>query len=98
MEYMIVCVGLAGGTFTSQGKPPPTGQFLERYDPEAHAGMGEADWTHDVSKAMKFADQEAAWKCWTTIPERRPTRPDGEPNKPLTAFTIVVTPVSEPTN
>lgn len=91
--YVIVCQGLAGGSFTSAGKPPPKGQFLESYDPEAHQGYGWATWTTDRAQAMVFTDAMAAWNCWTQVPSRRPTRPDGQPNKPLTAFSIIVEPV-----
>lgn len=93
--YVIVCQGLAGRTFTHQGKPPPKGQYLANYDPEAHGGLGDADWTQDLDKAMRFPDQIAAFRCWTSVPRRRPTRPDGQPNKPLTAFAIEVAPVNE---
>lgn len=93
--YVIVCVGLAGRSFTHAGKPPPKGQYLESYDPEAHRGLGLATWTRDLTKAMKFQDKVAAFQCWTTVPKNRAIRADGAPNKPLTAFSIEVLPAGE---
>ena len=78
-RYLMLCV--AG---------PHAWQFLNRYDPEARGGFGEAEWTADAGSAMVFTDQEAALKCWRQIPVNKPVRPDGKPNRPLTAYTIAV--------
>jgi hypothetical protein len=37
---------------------------------------------------MRFADLAAAVACWKRQSTVRPLRPDGKPNRPLTAFTI----------
>lgn len=88
--YVIRCIGLAGRALTINGVPAPKGQFLESYDAEARRGMGFAEWTKDLGQAMVFVTSHAALKCWTQVPEARPTRADGKPNKPLTAFTVEV--------
>ena len=64
------------------------GKYLETYDPEAHEGRGFAQFTSDLAKAMKFDTHAQAFDLWKSTPRSRPTRPDGKPNRPLTAFTI----------
>lgn len=85
--HVIACVALAGS-----GPPVPEGSLLASYDPEAHAGQGEAFWTRDPSLAHVFPTAAAAWECWRQVPKARPVREDGRPNRPLTAFTIEVRP------
>lgn len=79
-----------------------TGKYLARYDPEYvpkgtinPTMSGVADWTDNVDKAMHFATNAAALRCWNTQGVRVPLRADGKPNKPLTAFTILVQTVAE---
>jgi len=62
------------------------GEYLEEFDPEAHDGMGEAGFTSDPSKAMKFESVRDAMKFTMKQPRRRPLRADGEPNRPLRVF------------
>lgn len=40
--------------------------------------------------AMRFANTGEAIAAWNTASTRRPLRPDGKPNKPLTALTVEV--------
>ncbi len=72
---LIEFVGIRG----PEWKPVPTGSWLKSYDPDAYDGRGSATWTFDT---------EAAMACWRTVSTVRPTRPDGQPNRPLTAATI----------
>jgi hypothetical protein len=44
--------------------------------------------TSDVNQAMRFADKGAAFTYAMTQSKRVPRRPDGQPNRPLTAFTL----------
>jgi hypothetical protein len=76
------------GTLTLNVDPPPDGAWLQSYDPEAHFGLGEASWTMDPAKAMLFVTPTAALDCWNQVPMTRPTRPDGKPNRPITAYTV----------
>ena len=64
--------------------------WLKSYDPEAHGGRGRVSFTDDVDEAMTFADQKAAMACYLQIPKNHPVRDDGKPNRPLTAYTVVI--------
>jgi len=67
--------------------------YLQEYDPEAHDGMGFVLWTDSIEQALLFDDPAAHWALWRRVPQNRPLRDDGLPNRPLTAFTIEVIPV-----
>lgn len=71
-----------------QGKTPVLGNYLEAYDAEAFDGRGDATFTPDVAKAMKFDSISDAVECWKRQSKKRPLRSDGEPNRPLTAFNV----------
>jgi hypothetical protein len=92
---VMVCRGMAGYSLTNEPGEGPAGQFLKSYDPEAHQGRGDAEWTRDLQQAMVFPSQLAAWATWSLVPVSRPRRPDGRFNKPLTAFTIEIVSVGE---
>jgi hypothetical protein len=84
-EYVLVCWGPA--------VPIPElqhlfGSYLEWSDVDANDGRGDAAWTRDIDKAMKFTSFSAAIECWQQRSMVRPRRPDGLPNRPLTAFTV----------
>lgn len=64
--------------------------WLKSYDPDANDGQGEVNFTRDPALAMKFADTGAAMEQWMRVSKVRPTREDGKPNRPLSAFTIEV--------
>jgi hypothetical protein len=81
MAFVLKCLGLATGG-------GPEGEYLAAFDPEAGDGWGDATFTRDVTKALRFPDLSAAYHFYGTRPARRPTRPDGRPNRPLTAFTM----------
>ena len=82
----IMCAGLVG--VSGQDAPDMTGAYLESYDPEAHDGRGYVNWTMHQHKARVFPDFTAAFECWRQVPACRPVRPDGRPNRPMTAFNI----------
>lgn len=66
-------------------------QYLKSFDPEKNAPSypcGEAIATYDINEAMKFPSMIAVWEFWKTESKLRPLRPDGKPNRPLTAFNI----------
>jgi hypothetical protein len=78
---VIKCVELVNGD------PGPSGQYLAKYDSK----RGFSVWTRHKAKAMKFADAAEAFMLWNSVHELEPVRAhDGKPNKPLTAFTIVI--------
>lgn len=57
-------------------------------DPNGHAGKGQLDVTTDPSKARRFASLDELFNAWRAQSTVLPLRPDGRPNRPLTAFTI----------
>jgi len=73
----------------------PAGEYLARYDPEAFAGGGDAEFTTDPSRALRFAGMREALECTRAVPRACPMRADGKPNRPLTMFTLQYVHVAE---
>lgn len=86
MSFVLVCHGLA--TEGVESPPELAGQYLKSFDVNAHDGLGTAEWTVSVGQAMKFADLIEAVETWRTQSVVRPLRADGQPNRPLTAFSV----------
>jgi len=82
-NLVIRCFGLALGG-------GPDGLFLVSYDPDANDGRGQVEWTDNVNRAMRFPDTISAFRFYRQTSKLRPTRADGKPNRPLTAFNIEV--------
>ena len=93
-KVVIKAVQLEG--FVHHGDGTVSGQWLESFDAEANDGWGDAVFTDDITKAMKFPSMNEAFELWKTTSKTRPKRPDGKPNRPLTAFTITFESVQEP--
>ena len=74
----------------------PAGLWLASYDPEFAEGRGLCDFTDDPASAARFPSAQAAMACYQARSRRQPTRPDGRPNKPLTAYTVTIEPLPEP--
>jgi hypothetical protein len=53
---------------------------------------GVATLTPRLADARRFAHTSEAMIAWNTVSDRRPLRPDGRPNKPLTALTVEIHP------
>lgn len=70
----------------ADGSPGPAGQFLSRYDPKT----GESVWTVKRCDALQFTDIHDALSLWKSVHEKEPIRPDGKPNRPLTAFSVTI--------
>lgn len=68
----------------------PVGWYLASYDANGNDGWGEAIWTEDPAKAIVFATATEAHACWSEQSRLRPLRPDGQPNCPLTAFSVLL--------
>jgi hypothetical protein len=69
--------------------------WLEHYDPDG--GDPAVDYptgtygvTTDPARALRFANASSALRCWSQTSTRTPVRPDGEPNRPLTKFSVEV--------
>lgn len=65
------------------------------YRPDGRAiyPCGFALWTKNVDEAMKFDSPVEAWEFWKQQSTLVPLRPDGEPNRPLTFFSVSVEPL-----
>lgn len=83
---VIIAQGFADGT-----PCPHEGQYLQSFDFEAYDGQGWGEFTADPAKAKRFSDKLAAAEFWRTISKTRPRRPDGQPNRPLTALSCEIT-------
>ena len=59
------------------------------YDPKS----GPVPTTDRITEAKQFADPEEALAFWKTQSRIRPFRPDGEPNRPLSGFSVAIAPV-----
>jgi hypothetical protein len=82
MSRVIQIISLADGRTTDLD-----GQYVVEYDP----GRDGPEWgfhiitTTDIDKATRFDDPITVWR---SVDPRQPERPDGKPNRPLTAWTI----------
>jgi hypothetical protein len=65
------------------------GDYLEWSDPDARNGMGDDGWTPDLNRAQRFATFSDAMECWKAQSSVRPFRPDGRPNRPMTAYSVM---------
>jgi hypothetical protein len=82
---VIRIIGLA------DGRPLPLdGHYLRSADVNAHGGRGSVDAVQDPAEARRFPDVVDAMEYWRRQSEVRPLRPDGLPNRPLTAYTVEV--------
>ena len=64
------------------------GMYLCTADFDANGGIGDFTFTSDPRRAMRFADSAALLMFWRTQSTVLPLRPDGKPNRPLTALTV----------
>jgi hypothetical protein len=64
--------------------------YLRAFDPDADDGRGVVVVTQDRREAMRFDAAAAALAMWKRQSSVRPLRPDGQPNRPLTAFTVML--------
>lgn len=83
--YTIRVIGNPGAGVTFEDP-----RYLEQGDVDAHEGRGDALLTGNIDRALEFDTAEKAFAYWKRIPVARPFRPDGEPNRPLTAFTVEI--------
>lgn len=69
---------------------PPTaiGRWLVSWDFEAREGRGDGQFSEDRSLAMKFDSVMELLEFWKTQCTSVPKRPDGRPNRSLTAYTV----------
>lgn len=70
------------------GPSPEAGRYVRVYDPNGGGEHGNLTLTGTRLKAKRYADKAAALEAYRAINENHPLRPDGMPNRPLTAFTV----------
>lgn len=86
MKYVILILGSALG-FRSE----IDGNYIEDYMPDNDpAGLGTLLVTDNIKKAKQFGVYREAWEFWKQQSRRVPFRPDGEPNRPLTAYCVEI--------
>lgn len=88
--WVIRVVGSQGTVMNCQGV---LGGFVSAYDPDAFGGHGDVAVTQDLQEAIQFPDPHLAAKFYRRRSHLRPTRGDGQPNRPLTALTVQILPV-----
>lgn len=78
--------------YVIQAHSPPEieDQYLVSFDFDAMNGMGFGIFTDRPELAMRFKTLRDAMEFWRTQSTVKPLRPDGKPNRPLTASTISV--------
>ena len=69
-----------------EGVEPPPWRYLKFVDFDALGGRGLVDLTSNINEAKRFKDIFEAMEFWKQRSKITPTRPDGRPNRPLTAF------------
>jgi hypothetical protein len=67
----------------------PVNAWLKSCDVDSRDGRGTIEMTMLLEEAMRFEDYVLAWEYWNRRSTIRPTRPDGQPNRPLTAYTVM---------
>ena len=69
------------------------GPWIESYDVDDFGGLGSAKLTDDPEKAMVWPSIVEALQARQEQSKLLPLRPDGKPNRPLSAFSLLVEPV-----
>lgn len=69
---------------------PHDGRYVKAWNPHTPFGVLAVTSTDDVSKARQFTNTAEAMKEWNTVSNIESVRPDGRPNKPLTAVTVEI--------
>ena len=86
MPWTIRITGLADGSRTVCD-----GQYLFVFMPNEFFGRGRIITTPDIEHAMSFRTREEALAFRAQVPDPPwDVRPDGEPNRPLTALEIEI--------
>lgn len=85
MSYVIKILGFANGAFC-----PIKGDYVKTFDPDLNGGRGHIMVTRKTKNAMKFPTKEKATEFYLIQSKVTPLRPDGQPNRPLTGFTVEI--------
>jgi hypothetical protein len=72
------------------------GGFVVACDVEARDGRGRVTFSVVEADARRFADVGEALDYWKRPSTVRPLRPDGKPNRPLSAYSVELRQVDRP--
>lgn len=89
MPYVIRSLGLVGVNYNPDGGEFD-GQYLVMYDPEYAGGAGGASFSPELRFAKRFETIKDAVEEYNRVSELKPVRPDGKPNRPLTAHSVEI--------
>jgi len=67
------------------------GQYVEKYE-DHPLPAGEVTFTPAPARAKRFSTSREAALFWQQTNKAMPVRPDGKPNRPLTAFSVEIVP------
>jgi len=82
--------------FVNRATGEEVNRWVMSYDVNAYQGIGVVTFTADPRRALAFVHAAEALRAWRTRSTVRPNRPDGKPNRPLTAFTTEIRPIPGP--
>jgi hypothetical protein len=89
MSVVIQILGLADG-----GDPfDLAGSYVKEYTPDGHEGRGDLVLTRHAGQAKRYASMAEATGELRRASTTHPTRADGKPNRPLSAFTVLMEPL-----
>ena len=71
-------------------EPQYNGKFIVDYEFTKGERFGKLTVHGDINKAKRFNSAEDAIAFWTQVAPDQPTRDDGKPNRPLTAFSVEI--------
>jgi hypothetical protein len=85
MSALIQIVGVASGEPSDAD-----GGYVKHYDPSGNEGRGDLVLTRHRGQAKRYPSKAAAMDEWKRVSATHPTRPDGKPNRPLSAFSVAI--------
>lgn len=84
-HYRIKVVSFANGQPCREA-----GSYIKNFDAEAYPARGSVLLTWEPEDAKRFSNQQQAFEFWQTQCKHEPVRPDGRPNRPLTAYNVSI--------
>jgi hypothetical protein len=88
MQVLAISDGMGSHTDLTEISREPA--YVENFDIEANHGRGAVMWTRHAHEAYTWPSAKEALEDWNRQSETLPLRPDGRPNKPMTAMTIAI--------
>ena len=85
---ILVLLGIAGVVESGQELGPGL-HYVKEWEVDDPKGVG-LELTHDIALAKRYDGFRDALLAYRASPARKPTRADGKPNRPLTAFHVEI--------